>query len=45
LAGITPTGYGMEEVIRRSREAGLTTHRTNHNASTMLEAPIRQVAR
>jgi hypothetical protein len=34
----------MDEHIRRSREAGLTTHTTEPIDSTMLEAMIRQVA-
>lgn len=34
----------MEEEIRRSREAGFTTHMTNPIDLTKLEAMIRQVS-
>jgi len=47
LRGRTPsialTGYGMEDDIVRSREAGFTTHMTKPIDFTKLEAMIRQV--
>jgi CheY-like chemotaxis protein len=44
LPGIALTGYGMEEDIRRSREAGFTTHLTKPIDFAKLEAMIRKVA-
>ena len=44
VPGIALTGYGMEEDIRRSREAGFTAHLTKPIDFTKLEAMIRQVA-
>ncbi len=41
---IALTGYGMEEDIVRSREAGFTAHMTKPIDFTRLEAMIRQVA-
>jgi CheY-like chemotaxis protein len=41
---IALTGYGMEEDIRRSREAGFTAHLTKPIDFAKLEAIIRQVA-
>jgi PAS domain S-box-containing protein len=44
VPGIALTGYGMEEDIRRSREAGFTAHLTKPIDFAKLEAMIRQVA-
>ena len=44
VPAIALTGYGMEEDIRRSREAGFTAHMTKPIDFTKLEAMIRQVA-
>src|SRR5262249_22816373 len=44
LPAIALTGYGMEEDIRRSREAGFTAHLTKPIDFTKLEAMIQQVA-
>ena len=43
VPAIALTGYGMEEDIRRSREAGFTAHMTKPIDFTKLEAMIRQV--
>ena len=43
VAAIALTGYGMEEDIRRSREAGFTAHLTKPIDFAKLEAMIRQV--
>jgi PAS domain S-box-containing protein len=44
IPAIALTGYGMEEDIRRSREAGFTAHLTKPIDFTKLESMIRQVA-
>ncbi len=44
VPAIALTGYGMEEDIRRSREAGFTAHLTKPIDFTKLEAMIRRVA-
>jgi CheY-like chemotaxis protein len=44
IPAIALTGYGMEDDIVRSREAGFTTHMTKPIDFTKLEAMIRQVA-
>ncbi len=44
VPAIALTGYGMEEDIQRSREAGFTAHMTKPIDFTKLEAMIRQVA-
>jgi PAS domain S-box-containing protein len=44
VPAIALTGYGMDEDVRRSREAGFTTHMTKPIDFTKLEAVIRQVA-
>ena len=44
VPAIALTGYGMDEDIRRSRDAGFTTHMTKPIDFTKLEAMIRQVA-
>ena len=44
VPAIALTGYGMEEDIRRSREAGYTAHLTKPIDFAKLEAMIRQVA-
>ena len=44
IPAIALTGYGMEEDIRRSREAGFVAHMTKPIDFTKLEAMIRQVA-
>ena len=44
VPAIALTGYGMDEDVRRSREAGFTTHMTKPIDFTKLEAMIRQVA-
>ena len=44
VPAIALTGYGMEEDILRSREAGFTAHMTKPIDFTKLEAMIRQVA-
>ena len=44
IAAIALTGYGMEEDIVRSREAGFTAHMTKPIDFTKLEALIRQIA-
>ncbi len=44
VPSIALTGYGMEEDIVRSREAGFTAHMTKPIDFTKLEAMIRQVA-
>jgi PAS domain S-box-containing protein len=43
IPAIALTGYGMEDDIVRSREAGFTTHMTKPIDFTKLEAMIRQV--
>ena len=43
VPAIALTGYGMEEDIRRSREAGFTAHLTKPIDFAKLEAMIRQV--
>jgi CheY-like chemotaxis protein len=43
VPAIALTGYGMEEDIRRSREAGFTAHLTKPIDFSKLEAMIRQV--
>jgi CheY-like chemotaxis protein len=43
VAAIALTGYGMEEDVRRSREAGFTAHMTKPIDFGKLEAMIRQV--
>ena len=43
VPAIALTGYGMEEDIQRSREAGFTAHLTKPIDFTKLEAMIRQV--
>ena len=45
VPAIALTGYGMEDDIRRSREAGFTAHLTKPIDFSQLEAMIRQVAR
>ena len=44
VPAIALTGYGMDEDVRRSREAGFTTHMTKPIDFSKLEAMIRQVA-
>ncbi len=44
IPAIALTGYGMEDDIVRSREAGFTTHMTKPIDFTKLEQMIRQVA-
>jgi CheY-like chemotaxis protein len=44
VPAIALTGYGMEEDIRRSREAGFTAHLTKPIDFAKLESMIRQVA-
>ena len=44
IPAIALTGYGMEEDIQKSREAGFTAHMTKPIDFTKLEAMIRQVA-
>jgi CheY-like chemotaxis protein len=44
IPAIALTGYGMEEDIRRSQEAGFTAHLTKPIDFAKLEAMIRQVA-
>ena len=44
VPAIALTGYGMEEDIRRSREAGFTAHLTKPIDFAKLEAMIRKVA-
>ncbi len=44
VPAIALTGYGMEEDVRRSREAGFTAHLTKPIDFTKLEAMIQQVA-
>ena len=44
VPAIALTGYGMDEDIRRSREAGFTTHMTKPIDFVKLEAMILQVA-
>ena len=44
IPAIALTGYGMEDDIVRSREAGFTAHMTKPIDFTKLEAMIRQVA-
>ena len=44
VPAIALTGYGMDEDVRRSREAGFTTHMTKPIDFTKLEAMIRQIA-
>jgi PAS domain S-box-containing protein len=44
VPAIALTGYGMEDDIQRSREAGFTAHMTKPIDFTKLEAMIRQVA-
>ena len=43
LRGIALSGYGMEEDIRRSREAGFLRHLTKPVDLQVLEATILQV--
>jgi CheY-like chemotaxis protein len=43
VPAIALTGYGMEEDIHRSREAGFTAHMTKPIDFAKLEAMIRQV--
>ena len=43
VPAIALTGYGMDEDVRRSREAGFATHMTKPIDFTKLEAMIRQV--
>jgi len=45
IPAIALTGYGMEEDIRRSQEAGFTAHLTKPIDFAKLEAMIRQVVR
>ncbi len=45
VPAIALTGYGMEEDIRRSQEAGFTAHLTKPIDFAKLEAMIRQVVR
>jgi CheY-like chemotaxis protein len=45
MPAIALTGYGMEEDIRRSRDAGFTAHLTKPIDFAKLETIIRQVAR
>jgi CheY-like chemotaxis protein len=45
VPAIALTGYGMEEDIRRSQEAGFTAHLTKPIDFAKLEAMIRQVTR
>ncbi len=44
LKGIALSGYGMEEDLRRSREAGFTRHLTKPVDLESLRAAIQQVA-
>ena len=44
VPSIALTGYGMEEDIQKSREAGFTAHMTKPIDFTKLEAMIRQIA-
>ncbi len=44
VPAIALTGYGMDEDIRRSHEAGFTTHMTKPIDFTKLEAMIRKVS-
>jgi signal transduction histidine kinase len=44
LPGIALTGYGMDEDVARSREAGFTCHLTKPVSLEQLETAIRQVA-
>jgi CheY-like chemotaxis protein len=44
IPAIALTGYGMEEDVQRSREAGFTAHMTKPIDFAKLEAMIRQVA-
>jgi CheY-like chemotaxis protein len=44
LRGIALSGYGMEEDVRRSQEAGFLRHLTKPVDLQMLKAAIRQVA-
>ena len=43
IPAIALTGYGMEEDIQRSHEAGFTAHMTKPIDFTKLETMIRQV--
>jgi DNA-binding response OmpR family regulator len=43
LKGIALSGYGMEEDVRRSREAGFARHLTKPVDLEVLRAAIRQV--
>ncbi|MCA1686812.1 MAG: response regulator [Planctomycetia bacterium] len=45
VPAIALTGYGMEEDIQRSREAGFTAHMTKPIDFTKLESMIRQISR
>ncbi len=45
VPAIALTGYGMDEDIRRSRDAGFTTHMTKPIDFTKLEAMMRQITR
>ena len=44
LKGIALSGYGMEEDVRRSQEAGFARHLTKPIDLETLRAAIRQVA-
>ena len=44
IPAIALTGYGMEDDIARSRQAGFATHMTKPIDFTRLEAVIREVA-
>ncbi|MFY9822897.1 MAG: response regulator, partial [Thermoanaerobaculia bacterium] len=44
LRGIAVSGYGMEEDVRRSQEAGFLRHITKPVDLQMLKAAIRQAA-
>jgi DNA-binding response OmpR family regulator len=44
VTGIAPSGFGRDEDIRRSREAGFAGHLTKPVDLRRLEAMIRQVA-
>ena len=45
VPAIVLTGYGRDEDVRRSREAGFSTHMTKPIDFTKLEAMIRRVTR
>ena len=44
MRGIALSGYGMEEDVRRSRDAGFDLHLTKPVALDVLESAIRQVS-